>query len=248
MKEEKVMLISPAMEILAQGQNMRAGMGLAPINLAGELDALGIETKVLDMSVGDETDTIEESYENYLELPHGNIRVGISVDNLLTKIEKFSPTIVGVSGIYTEQTDTTIEIAKAVKEHFPQVTTIGGGTNTMALHKYFLENGFDFVSFGDGELGIVEFLKNSGAPKGFVYVKDGKMVKTKPLKLEDLDSTKLPLWKAANMKRYKEIHASQYGVYDGEGSYGLETSRGCKRRCNYCHVNAGKKYSEKSIE
>jgi len=257
MKETKVMLIYPAMEILPKGQNMRTNGSLGPLYLAGALNQLGIEVKVLDMTVGEKDEPLESSFYNYKTLPHGNIRVGVSEEDLAKKIDAFRPTIIGVSSIFTEQTDMALEIAKIAKKINKDVILMAGGCNASALYEHFLNNDFDLISLGEGELFISHLIEHIREGKelqsipGIAFKLDNKICTNKHYgRIENLDALPMPLWDAVPLEKYWQVNTPHYGAHAaGKFWWQIETSRGCKFHCVYCVSSHFKKsFLKKSIE
>src|SRR5947209_3197169 len=70
--------------------------------LAGALREAGYEVKILDVSVGDDDQPLEETFFRTEFLPSGLIRCGMSREQIAKKIADFD--VIGVSSIFTTQT------------------------------------------------------------------------------------------------------------------------------------------------
>ena len=254
MKEPKIMLINPAMEILPEGQNMRSSLGLGPLCVAGALVEENVPVKIFDMIMGDNDELLSKSFYNHQTLPHGNIRVGISLEDMIEKIDEFKPNIIGVSSIFTEQTDMALEVAEAVKKYNKNILLIVGGGNANALKEHFLNNNFDLISSGDGELAIKALIANLrkkediSSTLSFSYKKDGKVISNNILTYSNLNDSPFPYLDGISLPKYWNVNSAHYGAYKGGKFWQIETGRGCKFHCTYCINSFGKVIREKSIK
>src|SRR3954469_10486121 len=70
--------------------------------LAGALREAGYGVKILDVSVGDVDESIEDTFFRTTSLPSGLIRCGMSEAQIARKAADFD--VIGVSSIFTTQT------------------------------------------------------------------------------------------------------------------------------------------------
>tara|TARA_Y100000590_G_scaffold465321_1_gene637298 strand:- start:5306 stop:6811 length:1506 start_codon:yes stop_codon:yes gene_type:complete len=258
MKNTKVKLIYPAQQFELT-ENPRPDSSLGILYLAGKLRDNNFDVSILDMLVGDETDDLKETFYRRTKIDEKHIRVGMSIDHMLTKIEKHK--LIGVGSIFTPQTFNCFEVAQAIKKKYPEKILFAGGGNARALYKDFLNNGFDVVVFGEAENAVLEFVES--IEKGLDYkkiknlaFKDGDKYIVNPERPVEFDLDKLPMpaWDLLPLKKLWKIGEPHGGTFKKgqEVRYlSMQTSRGCPFNCSYCHISKegeAKKLRLKSIE
>lgn len=163
--------------------------------------------------------------------------------NVLLKIEKFSPKVIGFSSV-SSQYHHVLNLSLLIKSKYPNVLIVCGGVhptiNPQSLLKTKFINGF---FLGESELSFVEFLckiKNNEPFQdvdNFAYIKNGELIKNKlkPL-IKDLDILPSP---------DKEIYP--YGkIIQKLGYAHFFFNRGCPFLCSYCSNEAlAKEYGMK---
>src|SRR5512147_2171125 len=70
--------------------------------IAGSLRRAGYGVRILDCSVGDTEDRLEDTFFNPKPLPSGLLRVGLSHECIARKIADYD--VIGISSIFTTQT------------------------------------------------------------------------------------------------------------------------------------------------
>jgi radical SAM superfamily enzyme YgiQ (UPF0313 family) len=139
-------------------------------------------------------------------------------------------------------TSTTVEIedakniARYLRERFPDKKIIMGGVHPTIFHKELLgDNVCDAVVRGEGERAIVELA--GGAPwdsiKGLTWKSPGGDIVINPGHDDyvDLDSLPMPAYHKIPMKAYR----SALGAAKRHPSIGMITSRGCPGKCTFCY-------------
>lgn len=167
--------------------------------MATVLEKNGFDVKIYDFNVED------ISYESF--------------------IKKYKPDFVGVTAttfLYNNARQT----LKTTKKIIPETKTVLGGTHISALKNQTMEENIslDFGVYGEGELTILELLKNKNLEniKGLVYKKNSKIIVNTPRDLiKDLDSIPLPARHLLKMEKYK-------------WPLTIITSRGCPYGCTFC--------------
>jgi len=149
-----------------------------------------------------------------------------------TKLKKFNPDLVGISGFTGPCLMDVINIAKQVKKMFGQsFPVLMGGVHATVLPEQTLENPcIDYVIMGEGEYTFLEFLKtleqggDMTKVKGVGFKKKGVITinERRPL-IENLDKLPLLNWNFVNYKKYFRFDVT------------LITSRGCPYRCGFCY-------------
>lgn len=100
-----------------------------------------------------------------------------------------------------------------------------GGHGASVLPQTILASGATAVVYGEGEQTLRELILHEFSEKtaGLYLIKEGKLIKTSPRQLIDLDTLITPA--------KKWIRTPKDGVYL------LETSRGCPHKCNFCETS-----------
>ncbi len=146
-------------------------------------------------------------------------------------------------------------IAKKIKEKYPNIPVIVGGSNTRSSAKSFLTNfpQFDISMWGEGEFALTELsniLKNKKVCDydkipNIAYRDNGIICYSKTTQTEFADLSSPNLYPSYDdyFSFAKEYRPNQY-IY-----MPIEGSRGCHwNRCNFCYLNTGYKYRQKSIK
>jgi len=156
-------------------------------------------------------------------------------DILIKLLRELDPDFIGFS-FRSVSEDIVISLTLAVRRNFPGKPIIYGGIGPSSNVQNLLEY-TDYLCEGEADTSIVEFL-NGEIPDNFYRYEQGKYIKgpTIPL-LGDLDS--IPMIDYTAEGKYSIVRGkliSNDARYDNElGAYPVLTSRGCPRRCAYCH-------------
>ena len=101
-----------------------------------------------------------------------------------------------------------------------------GGHGASVLPQPLLESGADAVVYGEGEQTLREVILQgiSDNTAGLIIMREGKILKTSPRRLIDLDTLVMP--------------AKKWITTPKDALYLLETSRGCPHRCRFCETSS----------
>ncbi len=180
----------------------------------------------------------------------------IDLPKLIDMIAEIQPEVVGVSRMITTSRSG-CAIAHAVRERFPEITTIAGGPNVTAWPEHFVTlGGFDYSFVGEGEIYFTEFINRLAAKDkearntpGLVYLRDGKVIHNpRAPRITDLDALPLPARDLVDMTLYR--HDPRYFISLGMigQNFNIIFARGCPFQCNFCdHSLFGYKTIERSI-
>lgn len=129
----------------------------------------------------------------------------------LKVVEAFKPDVVGLTAM-TMYISSAAQIAKAIKENFPNIQTVLGGVHVTAEPERTKERyQFDNFVLGEGELSFSNLLGNDGF-------------------FETLDDLPYPAYDLVDLSKYR---LSIMGTTSFR-SIGLVTSRGCFGKCTFC--------------
>ncbi len=251
-KNLKVLIIEPANQLQANDKARPNGT-LGPAYILGSLRRNGIEADYLDATVGEIGRDLNETFYLRTEMENGNIRYGMSADELPEIFCKYD--IIATSSIFTVQTRMHFEMAKIAqkvsKENNKKITVISGGVNARALREHFLSNGFDIIALAEGETTIIQIVDQLSSDKPdftkierIAYRENGKTIITgaTPKKgTKFLDGIPYPAIEAFPLEVYQKLGIPHAGYpIPGTMFTGIQTSRGCQDRCSFCHISQEK--------
>jgi radical SAM superfamily enzyme YgiQ (UPF0313 family) len=194
---------------------------LPPLGLsyvAGALEKAGFEVQMLD-----------------------NYQMRTTIDFVKQEVQKRQPAIVGITcGSVTYRR--AVEMSKAIKEVLPSCKVVVGGWHASYLPDSALENPeIDYAIMGEGERTMVELASQitKGSDQkiiaqipGIVCRLDGKISKTPPMLIEDIDTIPYPARHLLDMNFYDR----QIGYLKAKPVDVMHVMRGCPYSCNYCET------------
>jgi anaerobic magnesium-protoporphyrin IX monomethyl ester cyclase len=194
---------------------------LPPLGLsyvAGALEKAGFEVQMLD-----------------------NYQMRTTIDFVKQEVQKRHPAIVGITcGSVTYHR--AVEMAKAIKKVLPSCKVVVGGWHASYLPDSALENPeIDYAIMGEGERTMVELATQitKGADQeviaqipGVACRLDGKISKTAPKLIEDVDTIPYPARHLLDMNFYDR----QIGYLKAKPVDVMHVMRGCPYDCNYCET------------
>lgn len=234
----KILLFYPPMTI--RGNDTTTPGASVPLGLAN-IGAI-LETNNYDVSI---VDALAEGI-NTIKKDKNSVRVGLSQEEIIKKINYYKPDIVGVSTMFTAYSSDAHDIAKIVKKINPKTLTIFGGAHASILYKNVLhDKNVDIVIIGEGEstiLEVVERFTNKGNLQDIAgtAVRNSQneiVLNKKRLPILKLDSLPLPARHLLPMDVYlKDNKENKSSFAMRTPSTTVVTSRGCPGNCIYCAV------------
>lgn len=167
---------------------------------------------------------------------------GLDTDMIMERIREFSPDVVGVSCLYSNQFFAVIEIVKKIKKWNPEVITIIGGTHPTFLPERCLqEEALDYIVMGEAEESLPALLLAIKEGRGHEQI-DGLAYRTNdriiihPKKswIKDLDSLPFPARDLLPMEKYFDINMPMNYHSKSKLSTSFVSSRGCPFHCSFC--------------
>lgn len=221
MTEGKIALILLMTTIPPKDSPWGVPAKLPPLGLsyvAGALEKAGFQVQMLD-----------------------NYQLRTTIDFVKQEVLRLKPEIVGITcGSVTYRR--CVEMAKAIKEVCPSCKVVVGGWHASYLPDSALENPeIDYAVMGEGERAMVELATQitKGADQqtiaqiaGVACRIQGKIVKTPPKLIEDLDTVPYPARHLLPM----EIYDRQIGYLKAKPVDVMHVMRGCPYDCNYCET------------
>lgn len=225
-------------------------LGLA--YLAANLLQNGYEVQVMDI--------LAEGYKNEM-FKNQSIRYGLSTEEILARIEKAKPDIIGISVLFSFLIMEVFELCKTIKEHFPEIPIVLGGQHPSGAPEDVMKcDSVDFVLVAEADQSVVLLLEslNGRLPRSEVpnlYFKEqGDIQNTRskntpiiqgsgwsyynlskaniPYKIDDLP---FPAW---DLFRLQDYWNSDVRIGGGDvirkKHLVMITTRGCPYACYFC--------------
>lgn len=181
-----------------------------------------------------------------------SVVMGYSIDDIKKIIRNKIPKVVGISAI-TPTYHRAVQLAKAIKQDFPQLLTIIGGHHvTIMPSKVMEESRFELGVFGEGEITVIEIMDLYKSKKynynnmlsdtkslkkidGMVFKdKIGKAIVNKHRELiKDVNTLPYPSRELLPMEQYLPLP----NQYKRKPVIHMAIIRGCPFKCSFCSNN-----------
>jgi len=238
-RKPNIALIAPQV-IGAKNQVRKAVPPLGIACLAATLEEKGYNNILL-------IDAVAEDYSNKVILEDNPdfIKFGISNENIIEKIKRFKPDLLGISSLFSSQSECAFSLAKAVKKYFPELPIIMGGNHVSNTARKIMqeENSVDFVIEGEADYSFVEFVEKYFGGKDYHQVsglvwRNGNEIYSNPKTsvIIDMDKLPFPAFHLYDMEKYFEIGMPHNPFVKSNRVGSIITSRGCPQDCYYCSV------------
>jgi anaerobic magnesium-protoporphyrin IX monomethyl ester cyclase len=212
-------------------------LGLAYI--AGTLKGNGIDYHVID-GAGEALDQIKKFKHQSLKEDSDFYIQGLSIEEIVERIPE-NPEIVAISCLFSINWLCTKELARQIRQKFPESILVIGGEHSSACPEYCLTNSdFDIVVIGEGEETFLNLVTkiNSNDPTiystpGIAHYQDGHFVMTdRAIRIKQVDEIELPDWDSFPIEEYIDRHQIN-GANLGR-SMPILATRGCPYLCTFC--------------
>lgn len=203
-------------------------------------------------------DALAEGFYQEEPVDEDFIRFGSTFEEIKRKIYDLKPDMVGVSCLFSAQTENVYKVCSAAKSISRGIITVLGGAHPSAEPKRVLaDNDTDYVVIGEGERTLVELAdvveNRSDLDKvdGIGFRKNGTAVITrKRIPIENLDGIEFPYWDIFPLEKYFKINNPHGSPARKVPFLPLITSRGCPFECIFCSIHNvwGRNYRKRSAE
>jgi radical SAM superfamily enzyme YgiQ (UPF0313 family) len=148
----------------------------------------------------------------------------------------------GITSLTGRMIDEGLKMAAKVRERFPDLPIIWGGTHPTIAPEQTIEHPLvDIVVVGQGETTFMELVEaiENGAPletvPGILFKRDGEIVKTPCRGVTDIDTLPPPPFEILDMERFIMLHSSALDRHlSGGRAVTYYTSYGCPFSCSFC--------------
>lgn len=253
----KIALINPSTKISlfpdgrpAHRKHCTPPLGLA--YLAAQLQKSNHEVVAIDM--------LAEGYDNEV-LGSDFISYGMSTEDLIQKLDRANPDLIGISVMFSNIAEHVYEICKQVKKALPGISILLGGQHVTGMPLRVMENKcIDYLLLGEAESNLVTLCdclrngKSLGSVPSLVYRENGVVINNqtrhepkvkgidfayfskKQLNLpNELDSLSYPAWDLFPLNAYwkSAVRLGSGDIFE-EKYLVTVTSRGCPHVCDFC--------------
>ncbi len=245
----KVLLIRPPYSADTRSLAKLADFPLGLAYIAAVLEKEGHEVAVIDALI--------EGFDQESQLGRHLIRYGLSEEELRQRIKKLLPDIVGVSCLFSTQSDNAHNVCKIVKEVNKDIITVMGGSHPSVMWEETLcDENVDFVVIGEGEYTMRDLLKKLESKTdfstldGLAFKKEGEIKANPKTKfIENLDELPFPARHYFLMEKYFDPDKYQVSPRETPAAT-IMSSRGCPANCIFCSIHTvwGRPFRARSAE
>jgi len=223
----------------------KCGISSFPLGLAyiaSNLIKEGFNVSILDCYLEGRTQSIQLDDELY--------RIGLSDEEINQRIKEFSPDVVGISIPFSTQFDSALDLAKLIRNTFPQIPLVAGGTHVSAAPESLNDSEFDYLIVGEGEKAFAKLVINLGngncskpsLPNIYSRDQNRNFITHLPSTyISDIDSLPFPAYHLLPLRKAWSKRVPYANVL---------ATRGCPHNCNFCSIHSvmGKILRKRSIE
>ena len=205
--------------------------------LAGVLDEFNFKNmQIIDSSA--------EGYDNVKDLDDGFLEFGLEDEEVIKKIKKFNPHIIGISALFSSQFGCAERLGREIKKNFPKAILVYGGIHASKEYKNILKDNryIDYILCGEADYTFTVFcnfyeenknLKNCPSVAYYDESQDEVIKNIEPPGL-DMNELPLPAWHLMDMEMYWKIGMPHNPFMKSKEFLTIMTERGCPEKCYFC--------------
>ncbi len=254
----KVLLINPNRYFYPGAKGPRNILPLGIMYVAGYLEEMGINVKIIDCLLNEQTERVSDKANNRTIL-------GLSDESFREIIRTELPDIVGISIPFTAQSEGAIKATELIKEVNSDITVVVGGPHVSAKRRDLLKEveTIDYGIVGEGEIAFYNLVQAISEDQtctdipGLLYRTKGDeglvVMENQPELIANLDEIPYPAYHLIDLDRF--FNNNKKGVVGRSikghnHSISMVTSRGCPFNCVFCsiHIHMGRKYRPHSAD
>lgn len=174
----------------------------------------------------------------------GFFRSGLSDREIEEKINEYSPSLVGITCMFSIFSRGAHDVARIVKKVSKDILVVFGGVHSSSFTGLVLsDENVDMIIMGEGEETLLKIVERLDAKKplegiqGTTYKEDGKILfhSHRPL-IQDIDDLPLPARDLLDMSIYlNDAYRNNFSMTPPR--LNVITSRGCPFNCVYCGIH-----------
>lgn len=247
MNIKKVMLINPS-NTMPKDSIRR---------VAPPLGLLYLASTIKDRYIIDILDSTFEGYYN-TTISGDYVTYGLSDEQVVERIKKFKPDVVGVSSMFSARQSTAIHYCDLVKSVNKDIIVVLGGIHpSLFPEESIMNQSVDYVIMGEGEFRfkqLLEGLEDGNVAFTFdgIAYKQGDKIKANPMvnRIENLDSVPFPARELIDFEGYLDIGVPFAPFPRKDRTCQILTSRGCPFNCVFCSTVKywGRQFRTRSVE
>ncbi|MBF8273163.1 MAG: Protein involved in methylthiolation of isopentenylated A37 derivatives in tRNA [Magnetococcales bacterium] len=169
------------------------------------------------------------------------------------KFHAYDPDFIGL-GVISWNRRVAKDIIQRIRKETHDKVIVCGGKDPNFKPDFYLENGVDYVIFGEGETPMVDLLDTLTQSdrileevNGIGFLRDGQVYRTTSAPLLSLDNLKFPALDLVDFDHYANIRLGGIPGHFIKTGF-MMASRGCPYTCRFCTDPIRVRYRERSID
>ena len=191
-----------------------------------------------------------EGRTQFTQLDNQLYRIGLSDEEINQRIKEVRPDVVGISIPFSTQYYSALDLAKLIRNTFPQIPLVAGGAHVSAAPESLNKSEFDYLIVGEGEKAFAELVVNlvngNCTDLAFpnIYSRDQNrnfITHSPSTYISDIDSLPFPAYHLLPLKKAWSKRVPYANIL---------ATRGCPHNCNFCSIHSvmGKTLRKRSVE
>lgn len=230
----KILLINPYFQAVTKYERIEMPLGL--MYIAAVLEENNFPVKIIDASVGQKRIFNKNTWH-----------YGDTLDELIIKIKKEQPNIVGIGCFFSMRFPYVLEIAREIKKINKDIDIVIGGIHPTIFTEQILKdyNFFDYIILGEGEYSFLKLIKVIQSKNlnelqrinGLAYKREDRiLINPKTEFIKDLDALPFPARHLVLVEEYLKDSAPVNWGLGANRQFAILTSRSCPNKCSFCSM------------